>query len=131
MNLPVVQRAGDAPAVHDALRQWAALVWTLVTQRKHLVVQRAEHSNIALGGAHDTGTLAGDVFKRADFNPVVHRKYTIVIKRFVSARGTRAGQRPWHVRSMGRSARSAARKENAQQLSDGLRYLPLLAVSRN
>ena len=40
---PVVQRAGDARAVHDALRQRPALVRAAVDQREDLVVAGAEH----------------------------------------------------------------------------------------
>ena len=43
---PVVQRAGDALAEHDALRQRTALVRAAVEQREHLVLGVAKHRDV-------------------------------------------------------------------------------------
>jgi len=46
-----------------------------IDEREHLVVKRAEHGNVALGGAHDTGALFRDVVEFSYFDPISHCVY--------------------------------------------------------
>lgn len=66
---PIVQRAGDAAAVDDALRQRPVLVRAAVDQREHLVVLGAEDGDVALAGLHHAGALARHVVNMADVGP--------------------------------------------------------------
>src|SRR3569623_995693 len=46
LDVPVVHRAGDLPAMHDPLRQRTALVRAAVLQREDFIVGGTEHGNI-------------------------------------------------------------------------------------
>ena len=71
-QFPAVQRAGHQIAMHQALRQWPALVRALVAQRKHLATRGAKNGNVAAGRAHHATTQARNFFKRADRLPFSH-----------------------------------------------------------
>src|SRR5258706_16265843 len=47
IDIPCMQRASDAVAVHNALRERAALMWTMIEQREHLVLRSAKNRDIA------------------------------------------------------------------------------------
>jgi hypothetical protein len=67
-----MQRTGYLPAVHDALRQRAALVRAFVAQGEQLVVDGAEDGDVARGGVEDARALTRDVVKIRDFDPIAH-----------------------------------------------------------
>ena len=70
---PVVQRAGDAGAEHDALRQRAALVRAAVEQREDLVLAlRNTATSTPRGARHAARAQHRDVVDAADRRPVVH-----------------------------------------------------------
>jgi hypothetical protein len=70
---PAVQRAGDAAAEDDALRQRAALVRAAIEQREDAVVRGAEHRDRPAGATlHAARTEGRDVVDAADGDPVVH-----------------------------------------------------------
>src|SRR5574340_984762 len=55
LDVPVVHRAGDPPAMDDALRQRPALVRATVLQRKYFIVRGAKHRDIEITAPHHTG----------------------------------------------------------------------------
>src|SRR3546814_8251912 len=72
-DVPVVQRAGDAVAVDDALAQRAFLVRAFVDQREDMVVAGAEDGDFLLSGnPHRAGAALGNVGQRSDVDPVGH-----------------------------------------------------------
>ena len=71
LDVPAVQRAGNALAMDDALRQWATFVRALVVQCEHVVFRGAEDGDNATACLlHDTRAELRDVFQRADQFPV-------------------------------------------------------------
>src|SRR5690606_23336647 len=69
---PVVQRAGDRGAMHDALAQWSVLVRTAVLNGEYLVVLRAEHRNSSSGSIDAARAAPGNGVDSADLDPVCH-----------------------------------------------------------
>src|SRR5690606_12582131 len=67
--IPVVQRAGDLTAVHDALAERPTLVRAAVAQRENLPVPRTKHGDVADRTWQSTRSPAGDFGHRADINP--------------------------------------------------------------
>src|ERR1700744_652804 len=49
---PVMQRAGDGVSVHDALGEFAALMWAGIVEREDAVVMRAEDRHRATRCRH-------------------------------------------------------------------------------
>src|SRR5579863_5175572 len=72
VDYPIVQRAGDAGAVDDALAQRPAFVRTAVLQREGAVVRGAEHGDAAARGLDHARALARDGVERPDVGPVTH-----------------------------------------------------------
>ena len=66
---PVVQRAGDAGAVDDALRQRAARVGAAVADREDFVFGCPEDGDVAVRGLDHAGAGRRDVGDAADFDP--------------------------------------------------------------
>ena len=79
---PVVQRAGDACAVHDALAQRPALVRAAVVEREDLVVRRAEHRDRRRAAcARTRAPRRGMSIERADVDPGLHRPHCRRLRR--------------------------------------------------
>ncbi len=68
-DFPAMQGAGHFVTIDDALRQRAAFVRAAVIEREHAVVFGAEHADVDVTMAYNTGTQHRDVVHRADFCP--------------------------------------------------------------
>ncbi len=68
---PVVQRAGDLAAVHDAVAQRAALVRAAVLEREHLVARGAEDRDLAARRLDRARAARRDRVQRPDVEPEV------------------------------------------------------------
>src|SRR6266567_1299704 len=68
---PVVQRAGDLAAMHDAVGQGAAFVRAAVLEREHLVACRAEDRDLPARRSDRACAARWDRIQRADVEPEV------------------------------------------------------------
>ena len=114
---PVVQRAGDALAVHDALAQRAPLMRAAVLEREGLIVGGAEDGDATLGHAHDARPAARDLVERADVGPDGRSVIGLTPRRGRGRRSARIRARPCRrrARSTDRSGRRFARTRTGRR----------------
>jgi hypothetical protein len=79
-DIPAVQRAGDALAMHDALRQRAALVRAFVVHGEDFVGPAVRKTAMSppLWLLHDARAELRDVVQLADQFPVAHVSFLVI-----------------------------------------------------